>query len=73
MIPSKRKIKSEIRKLRVVIDNSDGDEVLARIAYAVETALRWSIEDTTGWLPTSAEVFEEAHILKTELKKKRKL
>jgi len=65
-IPSKRKIQNEIRKLRIIIDNSD--EITSRIAYAVETALRWSVEDTEGWQPPSADVFDEAHILKTVLK-----
>jgi len=69
-VPSKRTIESEIKKLRVIIDNSGRDEVLARIAYAVEVALRWSIEDTSGWKKPSADVFEEASILKTVLRNK---
>lgn len=68
MKPTKEQIRSEITKLRVIIDNSGNDDVLARIAYAVETALRWSIENTEDWETPSQDVFEEARILKTQLK-----
>jgi hypothetical protein len=65
--PSKKMIEGEIRKLRAVAESND--PVLSRIAYAVETALRWSIEDTKGWERPSEDVYSEAEILKKETTK----
>jgi hypothetical protein len=62
-------IESEIRKLRAVVEAESNDPVLSRIAYAVETALRWSTEDTKGWKRPSEDVYFEAEILKKELTK----
>jgi hypothetical protein len=67
-VPSKKMIESEISKLRAIVE-VDGDPVLTRIAYAVENALRWAIEDTVGWQKPSQDVFEEAHLLHDEMKK----
>jgi hypothetical protein len=53
----------EIRRLRKLID-SDPDKVRTRVAYAVETALRWATEDTTGWPPPSKDVLLQADCLK---------
>jgi len=66
-IPSKRMIGTEIKRLRTIINNVENDEVLTRIAYAVELALRWSIEDTQGWKKPSADVLDEARNLKDAL------
>jgi hypothetical protein len=65
-VPSRRTIESEIKKLRAII-KSDDDPVVTRIAYAVENALRWSIEDTKDWKKPSEDVFGEAQYLKKDL------
>lgn len=49
MRQTKATINQEIRRLRYLIDAKSTDPYVARIAYAMETALRWSIEDTVGW------------------------
>lgn len=61
--PTKKTIEKEIKKLRVIID-SNPDPVVTRIAYAVETALRWSVEDTVDWKTPSEDVVMEADLLK---------
>ena len=43
-IPSQRTIKRNIKELRVLVDASK-DPAFTRIAYGMECALRWSIED----------------------------
>jgi len=68
MIPSKEKIESEIKKLRSYIDKKNDsknelDVIGVRIAYTVETALRWSIEDTVDWKTPLEEVLENTNIL----------
>jgi hypothetical protein len=60
-------VKRSVAALRKLIDSSP-DPVVCRIAYAVETALRWSIEDTTRWPRPEKEVLEEADILRHELR-----
>jgi hypothetical protein len=76
MIPSRKKIRSEIKKLRKYIDDSKGKTlqniVEMRIAYAVETALRWSIEDTDGWGGRLEDVLENANILMKDLRERNK-
>jgi hypothetical protein len=66
--PSKRTIEGEIRKLRAIVE-TNSDPAIRRIAYAIETALRWSIEDTKGWERPSEDVYSEAEILKKETTK----
>ena len=63
--PTEKQIKSETKKLRKIIDGTK-DPLLARIAYAVETALLWSIIDAS-WESPSADVIEEAKVLKSEI------
>jgi hypothetical protein len=70
-VPSKRIIESEISKLRTIIEAEKDDDILARIAYAVETALRWSIEDTKGWKKPSEDVYTDADLLRQELRRKK--
>jgi hypothetical protein len=66
--PSKRTIEGEIRKLRAIVE-TNSDPAIRRIAYAIETALRWSIEDTKGWERPSEDVYSEAEILKKQTTK----
>lgn len=60
-------IKRQVRKLRKLVETTD-DKVVARIAYAMETALQWVLyERTTGWVPMDVEAKKEAEILRKEL------
>jgi hypothetical protein len=65
--PSERSIKRSIKALRVIVDKSHNDPILERIAYAVETALRWATIETVGWDRPEVDVVEEARICKREL------
>ena len=47
-IPSQRTLKRRLKELRTLIDESK-DPAQQRIAYAMETAIRWATEDTVGW------------------------
>lgn len=41
-------IKRHLKQLREeVID--DDDDIASRVAYAIETAVRWATENTSGW------------------------
>lgn len=65
-IPSQRTIKRNLKELREVIDNTS-DPVLARIAYAMERAVRWATENTVDWSGLAQQAREEAAFLKPEL------
>lgn len=68
MKPSKAKTRREIKRLRKFIDTSK-DDIAVRIAYAMEEALRWSIEETVGWGTPLKMAMDNAEILKNvELK-----
>ncbi len=47
-IPSQRTLKRRLKELRTLIDASK-DPAEQRVAYAMETAIRWATEDTKGW------------------------
>ena len=50
--PTKKQVQIQIRRLRRFIDGKFVDQPTAgqsRVAYAMEEALRWTIEDTEGW------------------------
>jgi hypothetical protein len=64
---SRESIQKSVKALRKLIDSSP-DPVVCRIAYAVETALRWATEDTHQWPRPEREVLEEADILRHELR-----
>lgn len=49
MKPTKKRIEAEIRKLRRLIWRKDTGYRVSRAAYAMENALRWTVEDTVGW------------------------
>lgn len=59
-------IKRNLKELRTLID-TDPDPVVRRIAYSMETAIRWATEETVGWDEMVDEAIEEATILKNEL------
>ena len=66
-IPSQRTIKKCIKELRVLIDISK-DPAVTKIAYGMECALRWVIEDTVGWETPAQTVKDLAAALHNELK-----
>lgn len=49
MPPWKRAVRAEIKRLREFIESQPGETAAARIAYGMETALRWTTEDTVDW------------------------
>lgn len=61
-------IRKHLKKLRELIDSSK-DPIEKRVAYAMEQAVRWAIEDTAGWSGLAQEAKEEAGVLKRELEK----
>ena len=63
MKPTITEIRNEIARLREFIDTSD-DKVATRVAYEVEQALRWSIEDTEDWPKPLDSLFETVSLLK---------
>ncbi len=67
MKPSIKRINKEIKELRRLIDTTN-DVVVARIAYAVETALIWATIDTKDWDTPVKDAIEEAEILRKEYK-----
>ena len=67
MKPSQRTIKRHLKDLRALIDAND-DPCGHRIAYGMETAIRWVVEDTTGWGKMSDEAVILANILRNELR-----
>lgn len=52
MMPTSRTIKSEIGRLRKLIEDDSTDPTERRLHQVAEDALRWSTEDT-GWPPPS--------------------
>lgn len=66
-IPSERTIKRRLKELRDVIDNNP-DPCVQRIAYAMETAIRWAREDTVGWTPPAEDAKLLAKMLRDELR-----
>lgn len=65
MKPSAGSIRRSIKLLRKLIDSS-GDPVVFRIAYAVETALRWATTETTGWERPEKDVLIIAEFLRQD-------
>ena len=67
MIPSVNMIKREIRTLQSLSETSE-DIIEKRLAYMTSEILRWTIENTQGWLGPSREVRVSSKILKDDLK-----
>lgn len=59
-------IKKHLRELRKLIDSTD-DPILGRIAYEMETAVRWATEDVVGWDGLVEQAKRAAYILKRQL------
>jgi hypothetical protein len=64
---STRTIKKNLRELRKLIDETFvSDPLTSRIAYAMECAVRWVLEDTKDWPSLAQEAREQAEIARTE-------
>lgn len=62
---SKATIRRHVKALRALIDTTE-DPYQRRIAYAMETALRWASIDTVGWPAMRAEALTLAKLLRDE-------
>lgn len=65
MKPTQRQIKSELKRLRQIIES--GPNIESRVAQAAEHALRWSIEDTTGWDAPASECQKLSQLIGLEV------
>lgn len=63
---SQSTIKKHLRGLRKLIYDPDTDPLTMRIAYAMETAVRWATEDTVGWCGLVEEAKDEARIYREQ-------
>jgi hypothetical protein len=67
--PSEKTIVKNLKTLRKMIESEAVDDIEKRIAYSIETALRWVIEETTwGSDFPITEVYDEAKLLRKEVK-----
>ena len=66
MKPSQRTIKKSLKELRKLIDEHQ-DPAVQRIAYGMETAIRWATEDTVGWEPPAKDAISLARLLNSEI------
>ena len=64
---SERTIHQHLRALRRVIEDESTDLVTCRIAYEIETAIRWAREDTVGWPRPVQMARDAAHRLKRDM------
>lgn len=64
--PSQRTIAKNLKELRSIID-SNKDPILCRIAYEMETAVRWATENTVGWPSLRQQAIEATDMLRKEL------
>jgi hypothetical protein len=65
-------VKRELRRLRRFIDSSN-DPIDRRIAYVVETAIRWARQDTVGWPTPLKDALANADLLRTELARTKRI
>ncbi len=72
MIPQKKKIMSEIKKMQKYNESVDADPVAKRLVYCMSELLRWCVEDTVGWQNPLEEAISHSSILNDELKLKEK-
>ena len=66
MKPSEKRLKTEVKALRALIDNTK-DPITSLIAYGMECAIRWAVEDTKGWGVPSKDALILADMLRKEL------
>ena len=65
---AKATIKREIRAMRRLIDSGAGTLLERRLAYLMESTLRWVVEDVRGWPTRIRDVHETAHLIQSETK-----
>jgi hypothetical protein len=65
-VPNKRTVRRALKDLRTLIDNND-DPAVQRIAYGMETVIRWVTEDTVGWPSPAREAKILAKMLREEM------
>lgn len=66
-IPSKRTIRKRLKELRELVDNHP-DPAVQRIAYGMETVIRWATEDTVGWKTPAEDAKATAALLRSEMR-----
>lgn len=67
MIPTKKQIEKEIRKMQKYNEVGEEDIVTKRLVYCMSELLRWSIENTVDWEKPLQQAISNAKILKDEL------
>ena len=65
-VPSRSVIIRRLKELRTLIDTT-GDPYAARIAYAMETSIRWATERTYKWSTPAKNAVKFAEMLRTDL------
>ena len=65
--PSASTVRSHLRRLRKMIDESK-DPCEQRIAYGMETAIRWARQNTTRWGDMADEAKTLAELLRREIR-----
>lgn len=65
--PAASTVKRHLVELRKDCIEGSLDPVEKRIAYAMEQAVRWATEATTGWPKLAVQAEEEAALLRKEL------
>jgi hypothetical protein len=60
-------VRRHLKGLRDIVETSK-DPIEIRIAYAMEQAVRWAVEDTSGWPSLADEARANTQILRNELK-----
>jgi hypothetical protein len=68
--PARSTLRRRLKELRTLIDTTN-DPYAVRIAYAMETAIRWATEHTVGWQPPAKKAVILAEMLRTDLIRER--
>ena len=68
MAKSPATIKRHLKQLRKEVVESD-DIIASRIAYAMETAIRWVTEKTVGWPSLAEQAQIDAKALREEIER----
>lgn len=72
MVGQNKRGEKGVKSLRALIDEPETDDLTKRIAYAMETAVRWVMEETVGWETLDQEAVHESQIARTELAMEKK-
>jgi hypothetical protein len=60
-------IRRNLRGLQRLIDDPDTDPLTQRVAYAMETAIRWITENTRGWPAMPGEAKAMAALIRQDM------